>query len=137
MSGYRDDEPAQGALHGNLFGRAEHDAAAAFFRHRDGDDPRAQQAADDWNLRFGREGHEGSYATHEAYQRYRDNHLAELDRDYDDWCSENEQRFHREFDDWRGERRRVGNQPGGPAIVGEDRAADELSPPTKRRRPRR
>lgn len=137
MAGYRDEEPAQGALHGNLFGRAEHDAAAAFFQHRDGDDPRARQAADDWNRRYGRESHEGSYATHEAYQRYRDRHLAELDRDYDAWCRENEQRFHRDFADWRGTRRTVDNQPGGPEVVAEDRVADELAPKAKRRRTRR
>ncbi len=32
---------------------------------QEGSDPAAQQAADDWRRRFGREGHEGSYAQHE------------------------------------------------------------------------
>lgn len=129
--------PAHGALHGNLLGRAEQDAAAAFFQHRDGDDSRARQAADAWNGRFGREGHEGSYAQHEAYRRYRERHLAELDRDYDDWCRENEQRFHRDFAEWRGSRQVVSNQPGGPEVIADDRAADALAPSAKRRRTRR
>lgn len=136
--------PERGAARGNLFGRAEHDAASAFFEHREGDDPRARRAADDWNRRFGREGHEGSYAQHDAYHRYREQHLAELDRDYDDWCRENEQQFHREFNDWRGSRRQVSNQPGSDAVIAEDSAADALTPtaetetpPPKSRRSRR
>lgn len=137
MSNYRDQEPAQGVLHGNLFGRAEHDAASAFFQHRDSEDPQARQAADDGNPRHGRKGHDGSHATHEAYRRYRDRHIAELDRDYDDWCRESEQRFHRDFADWRGARRPVDNQPGGPEMVAEDRAADALTPKAKERRTRR
>jgi hypothetical protein len=30
----------------------------------EGQDPAAQQAAEEWRRRFGREGHEGSYAQH-------------------------------------------------------------------------
>jgi len=126
----RDDrghEPEHGAAHGNLFGRAEHDAAGAFFQHREGDDPRGRAAAEDWNRRHGREGHEGSYAPDDGYRSYRDRHLAELDRDYDDWCREREQQFHRDFDDWRSRRQMPSsNQPGDEAMVLTDRAADRL-----------
>ena len=41
------------------------------------------------------------------YRSWRDRHMSELDRDYQDYCREREQQFHREFDDWR--RRRYGN----------------------------
>lgn len=141
----RDEGPRQGAAHGNLFGSAEHDAAQAFYEHRDGDDPRARAAADDWNQRFGREGHEGSYAQHDPYERYRERHLAEMDRDYDEWCRTREQAFHSEFDDWRQRRRQApaSNQPGGDEMILSDRVADRLekptetAPPTRARRARR
>jgi hypothetical protein len=41
----------------------------------------------------------------EHYRSWRDRHMAELDRDYDDYCREREQQFHRDFDDWRSRRR--------------------------------
>ena len=129
MSGYRgeDDGDERGALHGNLFGRAEHDAARIFRQHCDGEDPRARQAAEDWNRRFGREGYEGSYAVDASYRRYRDRHLAELDRDYDDWCRSQAEGFHRDFEDWRRRRQRpASNQPGGAETIAADRAADAL-----------
>jgi hypothetical protein len=136
----------RGAAHGNLFGRIEREAAGAFFRHRDGEDTPARDAADAWNRRFGREGYEGSYARDDGYQRYRDNHLAELDRDYDDWCREREQQFHHDFNDWRSRRRQqqVTNQPGDEAMVLTDRATDSLTdntsdaePARRSKRPRR
>jgi hypothetical protein len=48
------------------------------------------------------------------YRNWRDRHMSELDRDYEEYCREREQQFHRDFDDWR--RQRYGNpqplQPG-------------------------
>ena len=35
------------------------------------------------------------------YRSWRDRQLAELDRDYDDYCREREQKFHSDFDSWR------------------------------------
>jgi hypothetical protein len=53
------------------------------------DDPRAVEAADQWRRRYGREGYEGSYAQHdEPYRRFRERHIQELDRDYEEWCRE-------------------------------------------------
>lgn len=120
-----DKDAHRGAAEGNLMGRAERDVAAMFQRG-EGQDPRARQAASDWKQRFGREGHEGSYAQDAGYQRYRERHLAELDRDYDEWCREREQQFHQEFQDWRSRRRQVSNQPGGPDLVASDRDADRF-----------
>ena len=41
------------------------------------------------------------------YRSWRDRHIGDLDRDYQDYCREREQQFHREFDDWR--RQKYGN----------------------------
>ena len=43
------------------------------------------------------------------YRSWRDRHMSELDRDYEDYCREREQQFHSDFDAWR--RQRHGN-PG-------------------------
>lgn len=41
------------------------------------------------------------------YRSWRDRHMSELDRDYEDYCREREQQFHQDFDSWR--RQRQGN----------------------------
>lgn len=41
------------------------------------------------------------------YLSWRDGQIAALDRDYEDYCREREQQFHRDFDEWR--TRRAGN----------------------------
>jgi hypothetical protein len=103
----------------------------------EGKDPRAQDAARDWQRRFGREGHEGSYAQQhdEAYQRYRQRHIEELDADYAEWCRTHEQGFHRDFEDFRSRRKAASgmrpgdsmtNAPGDGGTVDEDRRADTL-----------
>jgi hypothetical protein len=38
------------------------------------------------------------------YRSWRDRHMSELDRDYEDYCREREQRFHHDFDAWRQQR---------------------------------
>ena len=65
--------------------------------------------------RYGREQGFGDRTDHrnfsahpdDHYRSWRDRHMSELDRDYQDYCRDREQQFHREFDDWR--RRRYGN----------------------------
>jgi len=48
------------------------------------------------------------------YRSWRDRQMSELDRDYQDYCREREEQFHREFGEWR--RQKYGNpqplQPG-------------------------
>ncbi len=117
----QDDGPRQGAAHGNVMGRAEravrsyvqgddHDSGRG---HQLSDDPRAVGAADRWNRQYGREGYEGSYARHDdPYRSYRERQLAEMDRDYDDWCRQREQQFHSEFNDWRSRRQMSSGQVG-------------------------
>jgi len=44
------------------------------------------------------------------YRSWRDRHMSELDRDYQDYCREREQQFHQDFNAWRQQRHR-GYQP--------------------------
>ena len=44
------------------------------------------------------------------YRSWRDRHMSELDRDYEDYCREREQAFHQDFDAWR-QQRRANYQP--------------------------
>ena len=142
FGGGRGGEPEQGATHGNLMGRAEHQVrdwveGGHHDERRMSDDPRATRAADDWNRRFGREGYEGSYGQHqhdEPYRSFRQRHLDEMDRDYDAWRGERQQEFHRDFDSWRSRRRepaamQVGQQDEMPAAELSD-AAHLTSPGT-------
>ena len=65
---------------------------------------------DRWSNRRGQaedrsEGERGySASPDDHYRSWRERHMSELDRDYEDYCREREQQFHREFDDWRSER---------------------------------
>ena len=143
---FGDDEgPRQGSASGNVMGRAEQRVRGWFEDHdrderdrgRDlADDPRAVQAANDWRQRYGREGYEGSYARHDdGYDSFRQRHIAELDRDYSEWCREREHEFHSEFDNWR-QRRRSGNlmedESSGPPmeLTDADRAEAPAMPVT-------
>ena len=38
------------------------------------------------------------------YRSWRDRHMSELDRDYQEYCREREQAFHQDFDAWRSQR---------------------------------
>jgi len=38
------------------------------------------------------------------YRSWRDRHMSELDRDYEDYCREREQQFHSDFTAWRNQR---------------------------------
>ena len=50
-----------------------------------------------------------SFSAHpdDHFRSWRDRHMSEIDHDYQDYCREREQQFHREFDDWR--RQKYGN----------------------------
>jgi hypothetical protein len=54
---------------------------------------------------------------------WRDRHMSELDRDYQDYCRERETQFHRDFDDWR--RQKYGNpQPLRTGMTGSGLSQD-------------
>ena len=68
----------------------------------------------------------GQRGAHDHYLSWRERQLAELDRDYDEYCRENEQKFSSEFEQWRQNRR---SQPAG-AGVGSSGAMAEQGPPS-------
>jgi hypothetical protein len=89
--------------------------------------------AEDWS------GHH-SYSANpdDHYRSWRDRHMSALDRDYQTYCLEREEQFHRDFDAWR--RQKYGNpqplrtgmtqsglshDPSGMTQAAEDRAPDE------------
>lgn len=58
------------------------------------------------------------------YLSWRNKQLEDLDRDYQDYCRENEQQFHQNFDSWRQNRKsQGGEQSGGMSATGEARSA--------------
>jgi hypothetical protein len=69
---------------------------------------------DRWsNREYGQGGFRGDYEENrrsfsaspdDHYRSWRDRHMSELDRDYQDYCREREQRFHQDFDAWRQQR---------------------------------
>lgn len=48
---------------------------------------------------------------HDHYLSWREQHLQELDRDYHEYCRENEHRFSSDFQSWRQNRQSQGNMP--------------------------
>lgn len=79
-----------------------------------------------------------SFSAHpdDHYRSWRDRHMSELDRDYQDYCREREQQFHREFDDWRRQKYanpqplRTGMTQSGMSHdpTGETQAVEEATP---------
>ena len=57
---------------------------------------------------------------HAHYRSWRDRQLAELDRDYDEYCRENERKFSSEFEGWRQNRRQQGSGSAGTMTGAED-----------------
>jgi hypothetical protein len=43
-------------------------------------------------------------STDDHYRSWRDRHMQELDRDYEEYCREREQQFHQDFSAWRQQR---------------------------------
>ncbi|HEX6783725.1 MAG TPA: hypothetical protein VF098_03595 [Sphingomicrobium sp.] len=54
----------------------------------------------------------GGFRSHQDdhYRSWRDQQMQSLDRDYQDYCREREEQFHRDFNSWRGQRH--GSNPG-------------------------
>jgi hypothetical protein len=60
------------------------------------------------------------------YRSWRDRHMSELDRDYEDYCREREQEFHRSFNEWRGKRRNAaGDRADEIAVAAEEERTHE------------
>jgi hypothetical protein len=95
-------------------------ARGSMFRDRDAGDRDERWPQDRWPEQRGRADsynrqaedwsgqHRFSAHPDDHYRSWRDRHMSELDRDYQDYCREREQQFHQDFDSWR---RNRGQQP--------------------------
>ena len=86
------------------------DEARSWFRDEGdrGVSGRRQQAAFGGSNEWREE--RSSYSSHpdDHYRSWRDRQMQSLDRDYEDYCREREQRFHEDFDSWRQNRQQQG-----------------------------
>jgi hypothetical protein len=77
-----------------------------------------RESSDDGATR--RRGRDFSSDPHDHYRRWRDRHMSELDRDYEEFCREREQQFHRDFDEWRQKRQISDDRSGEIAVAAEE-----------------
>ncbi|HWI88223.1 MAG TPA: hypothetical protein VNS11_03140 [Sphingomicrobium sp.] len=104
----RDRDRGEWRERGFLFGDDDSDR---FREHDHRADRSAFENNSDWPQREhgfgGREWNEGrSYSANpdDHYRSWRNRQMQSLDRDYEDYCREREQQFHRDFDQWRSQR---------------------------------
>lgn len=69
--------------------------------------------AEDWSGQH----RQASANPDDHYLSWRDRHMAELDRDYADYCRECEQQFHKDFDDWRSKRQQGSSGQQSPELI--------------------
>jgi hypothetical protein len=93
-------------------GRSAYEGNRHWPRHREegGRSGREQHGSGGWG-QSQRQGGSG-FSSHpdDHYRSWRDRQMQSLDRDYQDYCREREQQFHRDFDSWRQTRQQ---QPQG------------------------
>jgi hypothetical protein len=75
--------------------------------------------AQDWSGQ-----HRPSAHPDDHYRSWRERHMSELDRDYEEYCRECEQQFHRDFDNWRQNR---GQRDNGTKATAADAGELELT----------
>jgi len=99
----RDDDRGNRPVTGD-YGRSEGRFAASGFGR--GDEARGPDRASNWgrdeNRRTGLAGNRTRHDPH--YQQWRQRQIDELDRDYDEYRSENQSRFENDFGSWRSSR---------------------------------
>jgi hypothetical protein len=84
----------------------------AWDKGRSGEERWSDRASRGYGPEFGSAQFEGEYEEGRSfsanpddhYRSWRDRHISELDRDYEDYCREREQQFHTDFDAWRRQR---------------------------------
>jgi hypothetical protein len=83
------------------------DEARSWFRDDDRQDRSAWENNRDWPKRR-------TYSANpdDHYRSWRDRQMQSLDRDYEDYCREREQQFHRDFDSWRQNRQQTRGSTG-------------------------
>jgi hypothetical protein len=98
--GYRTQNSSRG--HAQSWGEANRGQSGPSNRDRDQDDG-SYGYRSDMSGSLGGFGNQTSFGSgqDDHYRSWRDRQLAELDRDYDDYCREREQKFHSDFDSWR------------------------------------
>jgi hypothetical protein len=105
-----------------MFAGREREGGPASTRFREEDRQWRGTHTDDWGGRDrGRQGGMGgssqeartaqrfSSLQDDHYRSWRQRQLEALDREYEDYCREREQQFHRDFDSWRSDRRNQGS----------------------------
>jgi hypothetical protein len=128
--GQAQDEPGRGHYGAQGGGRhtgqyqgygAEHGTGGFQGDYRGGQGQGGFGGRGDWE--GGRQSFSGgsSHPMDDHYRSWRDRHIAELDRDYEDYCRENRQDFHSSFNSWRENRRPAsgGQSHGVPGSSGE------------------
>ena len=120
MLGDRDRSWDRGGDREDDFFRGTGDRARSSFREQDRQYRGTHE--DEWDqpysARYGHEGRSagadwerspGRFSSHQDdhYRSWRNRQMEALDRDYQDYCREREQQFHRDFDDWRQNRQKT------------------------------
>ena len=105
-----DDWRGRDRARGSMFRDRERDAGEPNQRWPQERWPEQRGRADSYNRQAEDWSGQHRYSAHpdDHYRSWRDRHMSELDRDYQDYCREREQQFHQDFDSWR---RNRGQQP--------------------------
>lgn len=118
-SSYRDNRP--GGFGGDRSFHGERHGGSGGFggeryrpSYQGGDDGDERPTGYRSNQATGRE-QSGTSHFDENYRRWRDRQIAELDREYEDYCRERQQRFESDFDGWRRSRPASGTSQGSAA----------------------
>ena len=110
----REDWRERGSMFGDWDrGRSDED------RRRFRDERERRQFGDVSQDRSGLSAHPDDH-----YRSWRERHMSELDRDYEEYCRECEQQFHRDFDNWRQNR---GQRDNGTKATAADAGELELT----------
>jgi hypothetical protein len=83
------------------YGRSEESFATSGYGRGERRRPESEYGRDDYRRSSDSGSHTGSRERDPHYRSWRDRHMSELDRDYDDYSRENQSRFEDDFGSWR------------------------------------
>jgi hypothetical protein len=103
---WRDEDRERGREF--MFSERDRPRAAASDRFGDEDRQYRSTLEDRWDMQ---DRPPRNFRSHqdEHYRSWRQKQMEALDREYEDYCREREQQFHRDFDSWRRDRRNQGS----------------------------
>lgn len=111
MFGWRDDDRSPSRNRDRGFVERGGDELSSWFGGEDSDASRSRDY-ERGGSRYGHRRDEGrrTFSAHpdDHYLSWRQKQIEALDRDYQEYCRECEQRFHQDFDSWRSKRRNQG-----------------------------